>query len=193
MAGKNDRGNRGRQNDDIGGDQIDVLSIGTEVRAPSQPKPLNPENIRQPRAPKPADKKGWWWGTGRRKTAVARIRLKPSEGSGATFMVVGRDPKKSKTVEQYFPEERDRTDAFSPLKATNMSGRFQVVAKCQGGGLMGQAQAIRLALARALRDYDPTLEDALRAEKMLTRDSRKVERKKYGQAGARRRFQFSKR
>lgn len=193
MPGKNDSRNRGRQNDDIGGDMIDVLSIGTEVHTPSQPKPLNPENIRQPRAAKPADKKGWWWGTGRRKSAVARVRLKPAEGAAATFMVVGRDPKKSKTVEQYFPEERDQGDAYSALKVTNMTGRFQVVAKCQGGGLMGQSQAIRLALARALRDYDPTLEDALRSQKMLTRDSRKVERKKYGQAGARRRFQFSKR
>jgi small subunit ribosomal protein S9 len=74
-----------------------------------------------------------------------------------------------------------------------MADKVQVIAKLQGGGIMGQAQALRLAIARALRDYDPTTETALRDAGFLTRDARKVERKKYGQAGARRRFQFSKR
>ena len=130
------------------------------------------------------DAKGWFWGTGRRKTAVARVRVKPGKGE---FLV------NEKPLEVYFTEERDQTDALSPLKLTNMADKVQVIAKLQGGGIMGQAQALRLAIARALRDYDPTTETALRDAGFLTRDARKVERKKYGQAGARRRFQFSKR
>lgn len=193
MPGKHDSRGRGRNQEELGGDMIDVLSIGSEVERPTAHKPLNPENIRQPRAPKPADKRGWWWGTGRRKTAVARVRVKPAEGDGATFLISGVDPKKKRPLKEYFSAERDRVDAESPLKVTGMVGRFQVVVKCHGGGLMGQSQAIRLGLARAIRDYDPNLENALREHDMLTRDSRKVERKKYGQSGARRRFQFSKR
>ena len=88
---------------------------------------------------------------------------------------------------------RDRSDCAAPLKVTGTLGKMDVIAKCHGGGFMGQAQAVRLGIARALRDYDPTLEDALRDNGFLTRDAREVERKKYGQAGARRRFQFSKR
>lgn len=144
------------------------------------------------RTPKPADKHGWWWGTGRRKTAVARARMKPSKGD-AGKVIVERPGKEPRTVEQYFPEERDRTDVLSPLKLTSTEGRFDVVLKLHGGGLMGQAQASRLAIARALQAYDPAMDAALRDAGMLTRDSREVERKKYGQAGARRRFQFSKR
>jgi small subunit ribosomal protein S9 len=138
---------------------------------------------------KPADKRGWWWGTGRRKTAVARIRLKP--GSGA-FMIETPNGKKKKP-EEYFAEERDRNDCVASLKAVGLEGKFDVVAKVHGGGFMGQAGAVRLAIARALRDYDPSTEAALRSAGFLTRDAREVERKKYGQAGARRRFQFSKR
>ena len=79
------------------------------------------------------------------------------------------------------------------VKVCNVLGKFDIIARCSGGGYMGQAQAIRLGVSRALRDYDPTMEDALRDAGFLTRDAREVERKKYGQAGARRRFQFSKR
>lgn len=136
--------------------------------------------------------KGWWWGTGRRKRAVARVRIKPnSGGNGSVKVQIGAD--KFKTVEEYFAEQRDRNDCLAPLQATNIGGRMDVVAKISGGGYMGQAQAVRLAISRALRDYDPSMEDALRAAGYLTRDAREVERKKYGQAGARRRFQFSKR
>lgn len=143
--------------------------------------------VRTPAEPK----KGWWWGTGRRKRAVARVRIKPAQGEATVQIQVGAD--KFKTVEQYFAEERDRNDCYAPLKVTNVFGKMSVVARCHGGGFMGQAQAVRLGIARALRDYDPTLEDALRQAGFLTRDAREVERKKYGQAGARRRFQFSKR
>ncbi|MBL0871097.1 MAG: 30S ribosomal protein S9 [Phycisphaerales bacterium] len=145
--------------------------------------------------PKPADKQGWWWGLGRRKTAVARVRLRaPKDGTAKVLIHTEQSKvKKAKTIEEYFAEERDRTDAMSPLKATNTAGRLEVFIRVNGGGYMGQAQAIKLAIARALKDFDPSTESTLRDNGMLTRDARDVERKKYGQAGARRRFQFSKR
>ncbi|MDX2146526.1 MAG: 30S ribosomal protein S9 [Planctomycetota bacterium] len=142
--------------------------------------------------PKPADKHGWWWGTGRRKTAVARVRIRPAkEGEGKIVVLLEGDA--TKTIEQYFTEEQDRVDAVLALRITNLMGKFDVLIRSHGGGHMGQAQAMRLAIARALNDYDPGLDQALREAGLLTRDSREVERKKYGQAGARRRFQFSKR
>lgn len=144
------------------------------------------------RTPKPADKKGWWWGTGRRKSAVARIRLRPAKSGEGKVSLIGSIGKE-KSVEEYFAEERDRNDCVMALKLAGLLGKFDVAAKLHGGGFMGQAQAMRLAVARALRDYDPTLDKPLRDAGLLTRDAREVERKKYGQAGARRRFQFSKR
>lgn len=137
-------------------------------------------------------KNGWWWGTGRRKRAVARVRMKPN-ATGAGVIKVQITADKFKTVDQYFAETRDRNDCAAPLKVSNLLGRMDVIVRCNGGGFMGQAQAVRLGIARALRDYDPTLEEALRDNGFLTRDAREVERKKPGQAGARRRFQFSKR
>jgi small subunit ribosomal protein S9 len=156
-------------------------------------KPATPAPAKPPRTAKPADKKGWWWGTGRRKTAIARVRLKPAAGNKAGVSIIGKDPNKSRPVDLYFSEERDRRECVLPLIATNTLGKFEVVVQCRGGGFMGQAGAVKLGIARALLDYDPTTEAILRGQGMLTRDSRKVERKKYGQAGARRRFQFSKR
>ena len=165
---------------------LSLSDIGSPVHAPAAPQP------RPLRAAKPADKRGWWWGTGRRKAAVARVRLKPASGDTAILTIVTKT-NKIKSCTEYFTEERDQVDSLSPLKITNLEGKLQVIAKISGGGFMGQAQALRLAIARALRDYDPTTETALRDAGFLTRDSRKVERKKYGQSGARRRFQFSKR
>ena len=135
---------------------------------------------------------GWYWGTGRRKRAVARIRMKPNAG-GEGVIKIQITAAKFKTIEQYFSEARDRNDCAAPLKICNLLGKLDIVARCNGGGFMGQAQAVRLGISRALRDYDPTLEEALRNAGFLTRDAREVERKKPGQAGARRRFQFSKR
>lgn len=159
---------------------------------------INPASIEKPkqmqrqlRAPGEA-KHGWWWGTGRRKRAVARVRIRPAKEGSAGVRVQITD-KNFKSIEQYFSELRDRNDCYAPLKVTQMSDKLEVVCRIAGGGFMGQAQAVRLGIARALRDYDPTLEDALRDNGFLTRDAREVERKKYGQAGARRRFQFSKR
>jgi len=136
------------------------------------------------RAPRGPDSSGWFWGTGRRKTAIARVRVK--QGSGV-FTV------KSKPMDQFFAELRDRNDINAVLEKTGMLGKVDVRASVLGGGFTGQAGAIVLGLGRALMNFDPALEPILRANNFLTRDSRKVERKKYGQAGARRRFQFSKR
>jgi len=148
------------------------------------------------RAPQPA-KGGWWWAVGRRKTAVARVRLKPHKAGGAggeeAKVLIQLTAKKFKTVTEYFAEERDRNDAIAPLKVTGNLGKFDVFVRVNGGGYMGQAGAIKLGVARALRDYDPTVDGALRDNGLLTRDSRDVERKKYGRSGARRSFQFSKR
>lgn len=165
--------------------------IGLSTVNPSA-EPKAAQMTRRQRTPVAA-KNGWWWGTGRRKRAVARVRMKPASGTaeGTIKVQIGKD--EYKTIEQYFAELRDRADVVAPLKVCNILGKFDIIAKCSGGGYMGQAQAIRLGISRALRDYDPTLEDALRDAGFLTRDAREVERKKYGQAGARRRFQFSKR
>jgi small subunit ribosomal protein S9 len=123
-------------------------------------------------------------GTGRRKTSVARVRL--LRGTG-TIMVNG------KPLENFFPHSRAAQHAVGPLNATEMATKYDVIAKCDGGGFTGQAGAVRLGIARALLKADNTLEGQLREGGFLTRDPRKVERKKYGQKGARAGFQFSKR
>jgi small subunit ribosomal protein S9 len=123
-------------------------------------------------------------GTGRRKTSVARVNLKPGSGK---ITVNGR------TFEEYFPVETHRTVAARPLAATSNSDKFDVAANVTGGGPSGQAGAVRLGIARALLTVDANLRSTLKSEGLLTRDSRMRERKKYGQPGARKRFQFSKR
>ena len=135
----------------------------------------------------PADAKSpkkYIWGLGRRKTAVARVRIAPGEGK---ILIHGRP------VDVYFTEDQDRKAVHAPLEATQTQDRFNVWVNVQGGGPTGQAGAVRLGIARALTTAEPELESALRAGGYLTRDARMVERKKYGQRGARRRFQFSKR
>ena len=136
------------------------------------------------RRPSGPDKSGFYWGTGRRKTAVARVRVKAGTGK---FIVNDREAMK------FFTELRDQGDIALPLKLTKTEGAVDVLVNVAGGGYAGQAGAIKLGLSRALRGYDASLESILRENGLLTRDDRKVERKKYGQAGARRRFQFSKR
>jgi small subunit ribosomal protein S9 len=138
-----------------------------------------------------ADKHGWWWGVGRRKNAVARIRMKNAQGQGE--IRVQKTRKLFKSIDDYFSEPQDRADCLAPLRLTDTDGKLDIVVRVHGGGHTGQAQAIRLAIARALRDYDPTLEEPLRDRGFLTVDDRRVERKKPGQPGARKRFQFSKR
>lgn len=124
------------------------------------------------------------WGTGRRKTAVARVRV--AAGSGK-ISINGRE------LNDYLVNERDRKAIFGPLEVTNLGGKVDVHARCSGGGLTSQAGALVLGLARALRRYDIALDAPLRTGGFMTRDSRMKERKKYGQRGARRKFQFSKR
>ena len=123
-------------------------------------------------------------GTGRRKTAVARVRLTPGTGK----VVVDR-----RTFEAYFPLEQQRTLVLQPFTATATAGKFDVHVSVAGGGPFGQVGAARHGIARALLTVDPNLRPLLKAEGLLTRDPRMKERKKYGQPGARKRFQFSKR
>jgi small subunit ribosomal protein S9 len=124
------------------------------------------------------------YGTGRRKTAVARVFLRPGSGK---FEVNG------KAVDQYFRNVAWLTRAVEPLKFTNTAEQMDVSATANGGGIGGQSDAVRMGLSRALSVFNPDLRPALRKNGFLTRDSRMRERKKYGQKGARKRFQFSKR
>lgn len=127
---------------------------------------------------------GYFWGTGRRKTAVARVRVKPGTGK---FEVNG------KPVDKFFSEIRDRNSAQEPLRVTEQIGKWDVFANCSGGGYHGQADSIKLGLARALMLANAEFEQPLREHSLLSRDERKKERKKFGRRGARRGFQFSKR
>ncbi len=179
--------------------QTPELNIGGATLVPTVAAAPVPE-ARPLREAKPADAHGWWWGTGRRKTSVARVRLrpakagsKPDEIGGEGRIKIQKDSSTFVSVETLFTEERDRADVYSALKLTDTYGKVEIFVRAHGGGLMGQAGAIKLGIARALIDYDPNTEAALRDAGFLTRDAREVERKKYGQAGARRRFQFSKR
>lgn len=122
--------------------------------------------------------------TGRRKRSIARVRLVPGKGSITV---------NEKDIDSYFPRETLRMIIRQPLQLTGTSAKYDVVASVNGGGLSGQAGALRHGIARALVASDSDMKTKLKKEGLLTRDPREVERKKYGQAGARRRFQFSKR
>ena len=124
------------------------------------------------------------WGTGRRKTAVARVRIR--EGTGQ-FLVNGLE------MPQYFPLEVQRMDVRAPLAATDMASRVDVFVNVKGSGKLSQSGAVMLGLARALKEFRPDLDTTLRDGGFLTRDSRMVERKKFGHKKARKSFQFSKR
>jgi small subunit ribosomal protein S9 len=123
-------------------------------------------------------------GTGKRKTSVARVILRP--GDGATWI-------NGRTLEEYFPRAAHRTSVMSPLKLAGAEGRYDLRARVQGGGPSGQAGAVRHGIARALVEADPELRIPLKREGFLTRDARKVERKKAGLHKARKAPQFSKR
>ncbi len=124
------------------------------------------------------------WGTGRRKTSVARVRIKAGTGQ---FVVNG------KPFEDFFTTHEGRKAARQPLLATEMGSRYDVWVNVLGGGVTGQSGAVSLGLARALKSDNPVLEPILREQGLLTRDSRMIERKKYGLHKARRATQFSKR
>jgi small subunit ribosomal protein S9 len=125
-----------------------------------------------------------FYGTGRRRESVARVYIKPGP---ARFTVNGRP------VDEYFRNVAWHTAAVEPLKFTQMLDQLEVKAQVKGGGVGGQSGAVRMGLSRALALLNPDLRPALRKNGFLTRDPRMKERKKYGQKGARRRFQFSKR
>jgi small subunit ribosomal protein S9 len=122
--------------------------------------------------------------TGRRKTAVAQVRLIPGSGK----VVINKLP-----AEEYFPVEIYRLNALRPFNLTKTEGKFDLAVRVKGGGKSGQTGAVQLAIARALTEIDESFHGMLREAGMLTRDPRMVERKKYGQKKARKRFQFSKR
>ncbi|MBE3037016.1 MAG: 30S ribosomal protein S9 [Candidatus Atribacteria bacterium] len=124
------------------------------------------------------------YGTGRRKSSIARVWLVPGKGS----IKINK-----RTLDNYFGREFLSTVVEKPLELVNKKNELDVFAKVEGGGITGQAGALQHGIARALLQYDPTLRSILKKEGLLTRDARMKERKKYGQKGARARFQFSKR
>jgi len=148
----------------------------TRLVVVSQPNPA-PRSASEPKG-------GYWWGTGRRKSSVARVRIKPGDGK----LLINK-----KQLSDYFKLEQDRHAVVAPLRAIEGEKKFDVFVNVSGGGITGQSGATRLGIARALKNYDESLTQMLRDGGHLTRDPRMVERKKPGQAGARRRFQFSKR
>jgi small subunit ribosomal protein S9 len=144
-------------------------------------KPAAPE---APKYVQKLDKQGRAYATGKRKNAVARVWIKPGKGTVTV---------NTKTVEVFFARPVLRMLIQQPLVAANRTGQFDVICTVSGGGLSGQAGAVRHGLSKALTLYEPDLRGALKRGGFLTRDSRVVERKKYGRAKARRSFQFSKR
>src|SRR5262249_46135095 len=159
-------------------DLKDLRSLTGAAQPPSSASAPEPAHERQ------VDAQGRAYATGRRKTAVARVWIRPGSGKIA---VNGREGA------IYFARPVLRMMIAQPFGVTNRLGQFDVVATVTGGGLSGQAGAIRHGISRALTNYEPGLRSALKAGGYLTRDSRVVERKKYGRAGARRSFQYSKR
>ena len=154
----------------------DLETLGADVQAPAQIAAV----IRE----QEIDAQGRAYATGRRKDAVARVWLKPGTGK---IVVNGRDQ------EVYFARPSLRLVINQPFGVTERTGQYDVIATVKGGGLSGQAGAVKHGIAQALSKFEPLLRSAVKAEGFLTRDSRGVERKKYGKAKARKSFQFSKR
>jgi len=125
-----------------------------------------------------------YYGTGRRKASIARVFLRPGTGN----FVVNHKP-----FETYFVTEQQRVSAKRPLVLTEVSGSFDVLANVSGGGVSAQADAVKMGISRALLEFNAELRKTLKGDGLLSRDARIKERKKYGQKGARKRFQFSKR
>ena len=163
-------------NPDIVTETPETTEAVAETKAPEEPRELKLTGK--------ADVGGFVWGTGRRKSSVARVRIKPGDGK---FIINKRE------VDKYFPQVNDQNAAVAPLETLNLKNAFDVYVNVKGGGTTGQAGAVLLGVARALKSYDEGLMTELRDTGYLTRDSREVERKKPGQRGARKKFQFSKR
>lgn len=125
-----------------------------------------------------------YYGTGRRKSSVARVFLRPGSGNFAV---------NQKPLEEYFVTPQQRVSAKRPLALTELASTFDVLATVKGGGVSAQADAVKMGISRALLEFNAELRKALKTEGLLSRDARSKERKKYGQKGAHKRFQFSKR
>ena len=161
-----------------------TYNIAEGIDIPLKAKAAQTDSTAQPHRKKVADKGGFHWGLGRRKSSVARVRIRPGSGK----LLVNK-----KELDNYFRREQDQKSVVSPLKAVEAEKNFDVFVNVRGGGTTGQAGATMLGIARALKNYDENYMLPLRDGGYLTRDSRMVERKKPGQRGARRGFQFSKR
>lgn len=155
-----------------------------DVEAEAPAAPVEPAAPTMPLRAQEIDNLGRAYATGRRKDAVARVWVKPGTGK---ITVNGRDQ------EIYFARPTLRLVINQPFGVTDRNGQYDVIATVKGGGLSGQAGAVKHGIAQALTKYEPALRSAVKAEGFLTRDSRVVERKKYGKAKARKSFQFSKR
>ncbi len=151
---------------------------------PASAQPEGPDPALSPTRTEAAKSGKMVWATGRRKEAIARVRLVPGPGK----ITVNK-----RLYEEYFPRELWRLAVRQPLFATHQLGKYDVLATVSGGGISGQAGAIRLGIARAILLLDPAYRQVLRTAGLLTRDPRMKERKKYGQKGARKRFQWTKR
>lgn len=156
-----------------------VAEVLTPPTAPAAP----PKPARQPKAEKSASQEAIW-AVGRRKESIARVRLLPGTGT----ITVNKQ-----AYDRYFPREILRLAVRQPLLVTHQLGKCNIMANVSGGGLTGQAGAVKLGIARALLELDPALRSTLRGAGLLTRDPRAKERKKYGHKGARKRFQWTKR
>lgn len=162
----------------------DVATTNRGARTAESTHPATPAEAPAARKKQSGVVNPFIWGTGRRKTAVARVRIRPGDGK---FIINKRE------VDEFFKLDKDRQAVRTPLEVTETSKLMDVAVNVGGGGVTGQAGAVVLGLARALAKVDPGYAPKLKEKNLLSRDPRKVERKKYGQRGARRRFQFSKR
>ncbi len=162
----------------------DLADLGTAMEISGAETPAAPAAPTMPLREKIVDAQGRAYATGRRKDAVARVWIKPGTGK---VTVNGRDQ------EVYFARPTLRLVIDQPFQVADRAGQYDVVATVKGGGLSGQAGAVKHGIATALTKFEPALRSAVKAAGFLTRDSRVVERKKYGRAKARKSFQFSKR
>jgi len=165
----------------------DIIQVvpGLDVKAKRREMEMDKQKAQREARVRKVDELGRAYGTGYRKDAIAQVWIK--EGTGAIHI-------NSRPMDNYFPQFCHRHQVLLPLRATDTLGKFDIIAKATGGGMTGQAGAVRLGLARALQNFDPDVyRPPLRKEKLLTRDVRIVERKKPGKAKARKSFQWVKR
>lgn len=167
------------ENENIPADSESPAEQAPEVEVAEAPA----QEVSKPAPPLPEGAK-FIWGVGRRKSAVARVRIRPGTGN----ILINKRKR-----DEYFCREVDRNAVDAPLAAVSMPRSWDIFVNVNGGGTTGQAGAVMLGLARALCKAAPEIDAILRTKGLLTRDARMVERKKYGQKGARKRFQFSKR